>query len=72
MAHAVRDMREAEAKQAERARDLEIALREAAAIFKAELAVKGAELDTLHAELGYVPPAPTASQSILAVSMNLT
>lgn len=56
MAHAVRDMREAEAKQAERARDLEIALREAAAIFKAELAVKGAELDTLHAELGWVAP----------------
>jgi hypothetical protein len=53
MAHSVSGMHGAEVKHAQRAKDLEIALREAAAIFKAELAVKGAELETLHSELGY-------------------
>lgn len=51
-AAAVAAARAAEAAAAERARDLECALREAAAIFKAELAVKAAEMDALHAELG--------------------
>ena len=41
----------AEVDQAAKARDLETALREAASLFKAEMAVKAAELDALHAEL---------------------
>ncbi len=41
----------AEARQAGKAKDLETALREASSLFKAEMAVKAAELDALHAEL---------------------
>lgn len=47
------ETRAAEAAAASQARELECALREAAALFKAELAVKAAEMDALHAELGY-------------------
>ncbi|KAK9917746.1 hypothetical protein WJX75_007750 [Coccomyxa subellipsoidea] len=51
-AAAVAHARAAEAAHAARAGELECALREAAAMFKAELAVKAAEMDALHAELG--------------------
>lgn len=43
----------AEARQAGKARDFETALREASSLFKAEMAVKAAELQALHAELRY-------------------
>lgn len=45
-------MRAAEAAATAQAREVECALREAAALFKAELAVKAAEMDALHNELG--------------------
>ncbi|BDA48736.1 hypothetical protein COCOBI_12-4180 [Coccomyxa sp. Obi] len=51
-AAAVVEVRAAEAAATSQARELECALREAAAMFKAELAVKAAEMDALHAELG--------------------
>ena len=52
-AHAALARKEAaEAKQAGKARELEAVLREASSLFKAELAVKAAELDSLHAQLG--------------------
>ena len=41
-----------EARQAGKAQELETALREASSLFKAEMAVKAAELHALHAELG--------------------
>ena len=42
----------AEARQFGKAREFEVALREASSLFKAEMAVKAAELQALHAELG--------------------
>ncbi len=51
-ATAVAQARRAEAAALARTGELECALREAAAMFKAELAVKAAEMDALHAELG--------------------
>ena len=40
------------ARQSGRVRELEAALQEASALFKAEIALKAAELEALHAELG--------------------
>ena len=40
------------ARHSGRARELETALQEASALFKAEMALKAAELDALHTELG--------------------
>lgn len=53
-AHAALARKEAaEAKQAGKARELEAALWEASSLFKAEMAVKAAELDSLHTQLGW-------------------
>ena len=40
------------ARHSGRAQELETALQEASALFKAEMALKAAELDALHTELG--------------------
>ena len=40
------------ARHSGRARELETALQEAAGLFKTEMALKAAELDALHTELG--------------------
>ena len=49
-----------EARQAGKAQELETALREASSLFKAEMAVKAAELHALHAELGCAATSETS------------